>query len=635
MGRGIATLHPSMSFIILAWVLFLAISTWAATSDDTIKPSFPDSIAELEAFIVEHMKENSIPGVAAAMVSRDSMLWIGTFGVADLETGALVTENTHFRIGSCTKTFTGLAFLKLVETGKLDLYMPVREIAPEIEIDNPWEDTDPVRVVHLLEHTAGFEDSHINWFYFDGPPLGLRQALKAKNSLRKSRWRPGTRFSYSSPDYTLAGYVLEKVTGEPYADYVERAILRPIGMTTSTIGRAHDSQQLLSKGYGLTQKSVPYYYDYDEPAGAMNSSIREMVLFVQFMLNRGRVGDHQFIDSSWFDLVGQSTTTLAAEAGLKGGYGFGIGTRLQNSQAWYAHGGLVPGFNVEYAYNMDCGLGYVVMINRFGRFIYSDIIDEVERYLGCDFRREPPPATVLSENRLRAFCGYYEPRSPRMQLGAFMDVIMGGVTIVVENDTLYEKGMDIGKRQLIPVMDNSFRLSHHPRASRVFVKMSDGTMVYTTTGYYYERTAAWKPVAYRILFFGTLSIMCSALAYALFWIPVHVFKWITKRDTRSKYLWMRIVPLAAVASLVLGILFAANQDLLQFGTFTFKNVIFFLSTLVFAAFSVISLYTTWRSFHKPVHVVARIYTVVLSVSCSGMTFYLAYWGIIGLRTWAY
>lgn len=628
---------PLKNFQVLSILFFVILSflySQTLAGSDT-KTETPKSIEELIAKVDSLIKIEKIPGIAIALVSKDSIIWAGGIGLANLDTGELVTENTHFRIGSCTKSFTGLGFLKLLEEGKIDLNTPVEEIAPEIEISNPWQETHPVRVVHLLEHTAGFDDSHLNWFYFKGPLKSLQKALEDKADWRKVRWQPGTRFSYSSPGYTLAGYIMQKVCEQRYDEYIKQAILEPIGMETSTIGRASENKQLLSSGYGDDLRPVPYWYDYEEPAGAMNSSVKEMALFLQFMLNRGKVGDKQLIKSELLDRVGQSTATIAARAGVKGGYSFGIGTTYRNNQVWYTHGGLVPGFNVEYAYNLDCGVGYVVMINRFGRFIYSDIIELVERFMVCNMKAPVIQPTQVSENQLKNYCGYYELRSSRMRIAEFIDILIGGVTISFENDTLYQKYFDSGKTPLIPVSQNMFRLSNQPAVSRVFIEISDGKMIYTTAGSYFEKTGSWKPLVYRVLFFGALTVMFSSIAYSIFWVPVHLYKKFKNKGNRSKYLRMRIIPLLAVVSLVLGGLAVANQDLLEFGSLTAPNVIFFISTLIFAGFSALSLFFSYRSFFKMVNIYARIYAVILSSACFGMTLYLGYWGIIGIRLWAY
>jgi hypothetical protein len=188
---------------------------------------------------------------------------------------------------------------------------------------------------------------------------------------------------------------------------------------------------------------------------------------------------------------------------------------------------------------------------------------------------------------------------------------------------------------LIPVTQNLFRREWHPEASRAFISSSDGGMVYTSSGLYFERKGVWTVYAYRILVFGAVIVMMSCVAYSLFWVPVHIFKRIKRKENHSAYLSMRVVPLLAVLSLILGTLKMGDQSILEFGMFTMPNVIFFVSTLVFVGLSTLSLFTTWRSFFKPVKTAARAYAVLLSSACFGMTIYLTYWGVIGLRLWAY
>ena len=98
---------------------------------------------------------------------------------------------------------------------------------------------------------------------------------------------------------------------------------------------------------------------------------------------------------------------------------------------------------------------------------------------------------------------------------------------------------------------------------------------------------------------------------------------------------MRLVPLLAVVSLILGTIKIGDQTILEFGQMTMLNMIFFLSTLLFAGLSTLSLVTTYWSFRKSVKITARIYAVLLSAACFGMTLYLGYYGVIGLMLWAY
>lgn len=114
-----------------------------------------------------------------------------------------------------------MGVMQLVEEGKLSLDEKVQDLVPHVEIKNPWHKTDPVRVKHLLEHTAGFGDIHFSEFYNtrDNPNISLEKALGINPNSRKVRWRPGTRYSYSKPGYAIAGYIIEKVTGQSTFSY--------------------------------------------------------------------------------------------------------------------------------------------------------------------------------------------------------------------------------------------------------------------------------------------------------------------------------------------------------------------------------------------------------------------------------
>jgi CubicO group peptidase (beta-lactamase class C family) len=623
-----------LSALCVTGVLITAVDS-QQLDNDAGEATAIQAIEKLKADLDSIMSEISVPGAAVAIVSRDSVVWIGTFGLANIASAEPVTEETRFCIGSCTKSFTGLGFLKLLDEGKVDVDTPVREIVPEIEINNPWADTDPVRIVNLLEHTSGFDDSHPNWFYLDRPALTLKQALEKKAHLRRVRWQPGTRFGYSSAGFTLAGYILEKLAGQRYEDYIRDELFAPIGMENTTIGYSQDSIVHTAVGYDRNIEPVPCFHDYDVPAGAIYSSIKDMALFVGFLLNRGAAEDRQIISNRMFDRIGHPVSTLAARSGLESGYSFGIGTRYTGGTTWHGHSGGVPGFVSEYYYNVESGLGFVVLQNSFGIMFDSDMFDRVWEYAKSRVDSVSVPSRPVPCRQVQSDCGYYIPRSPRMQLAAFMELLTGGVSVICEDDTLYTKGFMESRSPLIHVSGNLFRRPGQPEATRVFARDGDGNMIYASQSSYYEKSPLWITYLHRLFVFGALILMMSSIAYGLIWIPVHIYKKLRHKENRSKYMRMRLVPMLAVVSLILGIIPMQAQTMLGLGLMTPPNVVFFISTLLFAGLSTFSLFTAYRSFYKPVKTVARVYAVLVSSACFGMTLYLGYWGIIGLRLWAY
>jgi len=145
--------------VVLALISVLTpICVAADKQEEKLKPA--QSIAELQQQLEKILKDTHTPGVSVAIVHRDGPEWIAGLGKADVASGRAATADTLFRIGSVSKAFASLSILMLVDQGKLSLEDPVHKLAPEVWFENPWEATDPVRVVHLLEHTTGWDDMH-------------------------------------------------------------------------------------------------------------------------------------------------------------------------------------------------------------------------------------------------------------------------------------------------------------------------------------------------------------------------------------------------------------------------------------------------------------------------------------------
>jgi CubicO group peptidase (beta-lactamase class C family) len=557
-----------------------------------------------------------------------------------METKTPVNGNTIFGTGSITKSFVGLAFLKLLEEGKIDLQTPVKEIVPEIDIDNPWEDADPVQIVHLLEHTSGFNDIHFNDYYIhNDPEIPLKEALKVSSNCRKVRWRPGSIRSYSSAGYAMAGYILEKITSEKFEDYIRKAIFEPLNMTASTFLLTPENRKLLAQGYEGKYKPSPFPYMYARSAGSLNSSTRDLALFVQFLLNEGEVGEEQLISEVLIERMETPTSDWATQAGLKKGYGLGISNTFYKGFKWYGHNGATIGYAGAFTYSRELGKGCVLLTNYYDFDFISGvnkILHLLQDYVIGDNIPHSPIVPDIPAEQLRKYVGYYELRNSRQQLVAWVDRMLNGTFIAMLDDTLYQKdfvGED--KRMLIPVTEQTFRSVFEPDASKIFFQTPDGHWAYFDGENYSEKSAAWIPWFYIAIFLMTLVIMFSTIPYAIVWIPIDLYKRITKKGNRSKYLRTRVIPLLAVLILLYGFIAISNQSLIDFGQKTSGNIHLFVATLLFAALSIYSLFLAIIGFWKPVKTLARVYALVVSLSCVGMTIFFSYWGIIGLRLWAY
>ena len=270
-------------------VLFCLLATTCFAQDkkeDAPKPA--QSIAELQQQLEKILVDTHTPGVSVAIVHRDGPEWMAGLGKSDVAANRATTADTQFRIGSTSKAFASLSILKLSNEGKLSLQDSVRKLVPEVWFENPWEATDPVRVVDLLEHTTGWDDMHLREYAKDDPALPLRDALDYDHHSRISRWRPGTRMAYCNSGPAVAAYIVEKITGEKFEDYVGKNFFDPIGMKTATY--FEPTSGMLTNLYHADGKTTyPYWNVEYRPAGSINASAKDMAAYVQFYLNRGTV----------------------------------------------------------------------------------------------------------------------------------------------------------------------------------------------------------------------------------------------------------------------------------------------------------------------------------------------------------
>ncbi len=141
----------------MAWIM---LPLRGFSEDVNITPS--PGIREVLQKIEDVMKREQIPGLMISIVKKDSILFSGGLGYADMEKGVKAHARSQFHLASVTKFFVALAIHRLNSEGRLHLGDPLKSLAPEIPFANPWEADDPVRLVHLLEHTTGFEDIRLN-----------------------------------------------------------------------------------------------------------------------------------------------------------------------------------------------------------------------------------------------------------------------------------------------------------------------------------------------------------------------------------------------------------------------------------------------------------------------------------------
>jgi CubicO group peptidase (beta-lactamase class C family) len=614
-------------------ILFCAATLTAADP----KPPVPKTTAELEQAIRKVLADTKTPGAGVSIVARDRVLWTAGIGKADVARGIDVTPDTLFRIGSVSKSFVSLSVLKLVEQAILHLEDTAHNLAPEIGFTNPWETTDPVRIVNLLEHTAGFDDLHFAEYANNDPtPITLRAGLDFHPDSRISRWRPGTCFSYCNSGPPLAAYIVEKVTGQRFEDYVTENFFRPLHMDTAGYFLTPRAEEKLTKLYHPDGKTpYRYWHIIMRPSGAINASAREMANYVQFFLNRGSFAGAQIVRPASIDRMERPASTLAARAGMRSGYGLSNYVSITDGFAYQGHNGGVEGGLTEMAYLPEQGLGYVYFINAGSGDAFEKIGKLVRAYLTRDLPKPTlPPAVTIKTEAVRSFLGYVEPATPRQEITRFLERILGVRKLRLDHGKLAVSQVIGGKNKTyVAVSNDLFRDEKEPLETLALIPSSPDGPVWQSD------RATFRPVSAGIVWMeyslgaASLALMGSALLFALVWIP----RKLLGRMPGVPYLSIRWVPLLSILCLGGSVaLFAASGgDMIQrFGKPTIWSIGFCVLTLGFALGSVAGLTLALRARGSNLRRPVYVHAVAVSLANTAVAVYLAYWGVIGYRSWA-
>jgi len=619
-------------------LLFCLLGTacFSQNTNDDMKPA--QSIEELKQQLEKTLEDAHIPGMSVAVVRRDGQDWVAGLGKADVASDRMATSETRFRIGSTSKGFVSLAVLMLVEQGKLSLEDPVHKLAPEVWFENRWEASDPVRIVHLLEHTTGWDDMHLREYAKDDATINLLEALDYDHHSRISRWRPGTRMAYCNAGPSVAAYIVEKVTGMRFEDYVRENLFTPIGMQTATYFQPTQEFSTTYQADGKT--AYPYSNIIHRPSGAINACASDMANYLRFYLNRGNVNGTQILPTTAINRMEIPTSTWAAKEGLKVGYGLSNYWTIHDGFVYHGHNGGIDGGLTEMAYMPDLGVGYFYSINSANGEAFNKIGAIIRSYITRDLQKPSLPPTAPLPINATEYAGWYEPDSPRLELTSFLERLLGMTYIRFEESRLLMSSLGEKNATFLPVTGAQFRYVPvkespepvatvellNPNVKGKFIQMG---LEMTTM----KRIPTWLAIAKIVLTGFVLLSIISILLYAPFWILGGIIKKWRRPRERS----MRLLPLVAVLSLVSIVVICAlsgNLFILRMGNLTGWSLSLFLATIIFAVASVASAVVLWRTPKQEVRRFIRVYSIGVSTALVIATGYLAYWGVIGLRIWA-
>ncbi len=297
-------------------------------------PGFPEAWAELRTFYQRTLETEGIVGSGLVLVQGDSVRGQAHYGLADIAEGRRVEGSTIFHWASITKTFTAIAIMQLRDRGLLALDDPIVQYVPELRaVHDSFGSIGDVTIRHLLSHSSGFRNPTWPWGgdkpWHPFEPTQWSQ-LVAMMPYTEILFTPGSRYSYSNPGYIFLGRAIEALTGDDYEVYVEKNILRPLGMGSSYFDRTpyhllpHRSNNYTVRNGAPVANGLDFDTGITVSNGGLNASLEDMTRYLQFLLGAPGLSDQATnvlarttLDEMWQPLVaGASQDSPTGSTGL-------------------------------------------------------------------------------------------------------------------------------------------------------------------------------------------------------------------------------------------------------------------------------------------------------------------------------
>jgi CubicO group peptidase (beta-lactamase class C family) len=328
---------------------------------------------DLKTFFRQAVAEEGIVGAGMLIVGRDGVVDSAFAGFADRDSRRPVTSQSVFHWASITKTFTAIGVMQLRDRGRLSIEDPIVNYVPELDqAHNPYGTMSDVKTRHLLSHSSGFRNPTWPWGgdkpWHPFEPTHWAQVV-AMLPYSELLFAPGSQYGYSNPGYIFLGRTIEKLTGEDYEVYVEKNVLRPLGMSHSYFD--------ITPYHLLANRSNNYYLrdgiavanglDFDTGItvsnGGLNAPLADMALYLRFLLGGSRPSDPPVIARSTLDEMWRPVSPGGGEYGPKSRVGLGYFIVERDGVRLIGHTGSQAGFRSFFWIHPESGKAIIAVFN--------------------------------------------------------------------------------------------------------------------------------------------------------------------------------------------------------------------------------------------------------------------------------
>jgi CubicO group peptidase (beta-lactamase class C family) len=378
----------------------------------------------LQALAQQIMSKKEVPGVALGLLYQGEVVSAG-LGVTSIEHPLPVTGQTLFQIGSITKTFTGTILMRLVEQGKLSLEAPVRQYLPDFRVSDPAA-TEGVTTRHLLTHTAGWEG---DYFVNTGEGDDALEKYVAGMAELQQIAPLGVHFSYNNAGFNLAGYLIEKISGQPYEKLLRETLLKPLGMEHAYLHPEEVLTRRFAVGHENEEDGPKVARPWALPratqsVGGLITDAENLLRYAHFHMGDGSTpaGDRLLATETIASIHAPRVCIREAEYwGLSWKVWQVDGVRLLN------HGGGTLGQVSNLTIVPERKFAFCVLTNAdLGSFVTDALTRQaLQGYLGLSLPREEPIEVPAEE--LLGYTGRYVRPWAEIELGVLCGRLVGQV----------------------------------------------------------------------------------------------------------------------------------------------------------------------------------------------------------------
>lgn len=356
------------------------VSTASAQDEEILPSGLP--VSQLATAIESYVQENeaTTAGMAVGVFNRDGILYENYFGYANKKKNLRVDKDTVFEWGSVTKLITWVSVMQLWEQGQLDLNADLRTYLPDTLLADLKYDQ-PITMLNLMNHNPGFEDVLKGLFTSKlDPDMSLEKILV--ESEPKQIYPPGKFTAYSNWGATLAAFVVERISGQSFADYVKTNLFQALGMNhTSVFSDMSDNpwvrdQRKETACYTVKATlapacdfMIPMY-----PAGAAVGTLEDFIRFGQALLPSSKSASLLFENQATFDTLYSASDVFPKSGLAKNSHGFWVD---YYEVVVYGHGGNTAGMSSKLQLDPVSGVGIVVMTNQGAEQVYNAGLEKI------------------------------------------------------------------------------------------------------------------------------------------------------------------------------------------------------------------------------------------------------------------